>query len=418
MKVLVNAYAVSPNMGSEPGMAWNWCVNLARHCELYIITEGEFRDRIEATLPNIPQGVNMHFYWNPIGGDDEIQCDKIRQMCWNQGDWRFYKYYKDWQKRTAEIAREICKEEKIDVLHQLNMIGFREPGYLWQVSKETGIPFVWGPVDAKEAFPMAYANSASLKTKLFLRLKNIITKYQLQYDRRVRAAVNQASCVISASGNSVTSFKKYFGIESPLLNETGCHVVKDEGIEVDTTTKNTFDILWVGKMDFRKQLGLALRGVAMAYHPDVRLHIVGSGNIKSYLYEAEKLGIADNCVIHGGVSHEEVQAIMQKSDVFLFTSVAEGTPHVVLEAIANGLPIVCFDTCGQGDCVNDKVGIKIPLSTPDQSVKDFAEKIEYLYVHREVLAQMSENCKQRAEELSWERKAEQMVRLYEKAINK
>ena len=30
-------------------------------------------------------------------------------------------------------------------------------------------------------------------------------------------------------------------------------------------------------------------------------------------------------------------------------------PHVVLEAIANNLPVVCFDTCGQGDAVNDKV---------------------------------------------------------------
>ena len=416
MKVLINAYACSPNMGSEPGMAWNWCVNLARHCELYIITEGEFQERIEATLPNLSQGANMHFYWNPIGGDDEIQCDKIRRMCWNQGDWRFYKYYKDWQKRTAEIAKEICREEKIDVLHQLNMIGFREPGYLWKVSKETGIPFVWGPVDAKERFPMEYTTDAPSMTRLKLRLKNAITWWQLKHDRRVHEAVNQASCVISASGNSVTSFKKYFSIESPLLNETGCHVVNEEGIEVDATNKSTFDIIWVGKMDFRKQLGLALRSVAMAYHPYIRLHIVGSGNIKSYLYEAEKLGIADNCVIHGSVSHEEVQAIMQKSDVFLFTSVAEGTPHVVLEAIANRLPIVCFDTCGQGDCVNDEVGIKIPLSTPNQSVKDFAEKIEYLYVHREVLAQMSENCKQRAEELSWERKAEQMVELYKEVI--
>ena len=43
MRIIVNAYACSPDMGSEPGMAWNWCVNLAKHCELFIITEGEFR---------------------------------------------------------------------------------------------------------------------------------------------------------------------------------------------------------------------------------------------------------------------------------------------------------------------------------------------------------------------------------------
>lgn len=56
ISVLINAYACSPNMGSEPGMAWNWCVNLANYCELHIITEGEFRDTIEAILPTLPQG--------------------------------------------------------------------------------------------------------------------------------------------------------------------------------------------------------------------------------------------------------------------------------------------------------------------------------------------------------------------------
>lgn len=77
LSILVNAYACSPNMGSEPGMAWNWCINLANHCELYIITEGEFKGKIEAVLPTLPQGKNMHFYYNPVS-------DEIRKMCWNQ----------------------------------------------------------------------------------------------------------------------------------------------------------------------------------------------------------------------------------------------------------------------------------------------------------------------------------------------
>lgn len=56
MKILINAYACSPGMGSEPGMAWNWVSNLAKFCELYIITEGEFRDRIEEVVPTLEQG--------------------------------------------------------------------------------------------------------------------------------------------------------------------------------------------------------------------------------------------------------------------------------------------------------------------------------------------------------------------------
>lgn len=410
LKILVNSYACSPDMGSEPGMGWNWCVNLAHYCELYIITEGEFRDKIEAAIPMLECGRNMHFYFNQVS-------ERVRKMCWNQGDWRFYRYYKEWQKKTAEMAREICTNEKIDILHQLNMIGFREPGYLWEVSQETNIPFVWGPVDAKESFPMAYAMGASVKMKGFLMLKNIITKWQLKYAVRVHKAAKTANIVFSASSNSVNSFRKYFSIKSPLVNETGTYpsVLHEEARKKEF--KQSFDILWVGKTDFRKQLSLALRSLAATHLYDIRLHIVGGGRMDCYLDIAKKLGIANNCIIHGIINHGEVLRLMKESDLLLFTSIAEGTPHVVLEAIANQLPVLCFDTCGQGDSVNEEVGIKIPLTNPHQSVKDFAEKIEYLYNHRNALQQMSENCKVRAEELSWENKAKRVVAYYKNILN-
>ena len=405
LKILINAYACSPNMGSEPGMAWNWVSNLAKFCELYIITEGEFREKIEEVVPTLEHGKNMHFYYNPVSED-------IRTMCWNQGDWRFYKYYREWQWKTYLMAKEICSSEHIDVLHQLNMIGFREPGYLWKLSKENGVPFVWGPVDAKDKFPVAYLDGASIKTKLFMRLKNFLTGIQLRYSGRVLKAAHQASVVFSASSNSQRSFKKYMRIDSPLLNETGCYV--QEHPVTDKSKKETFDVLWVGKMDFRKQLALALQTMTSIGNNKFRLHIVGGGNSAFYQQMAEGLGIADQCVWHGAVSHDEVQKLMQASDVFFFTSVAEGTPHVVLEAIGNNLPVVCFDTCGQGDAVNDKVGRKVALSNPAQSATDFAKLLNNLEHDRKLLKQLSENCKQRQNELSWEEKAQTMVEWYKK----
>lgn len=405
IKILINAYACSPGMGSEPGMAWNWVSNLAKFCELYIITEGEFREKIEAVVPMLEQGKNMHFYYNPVS-------EEIRKMCWNQGDWRFYKYYREWQWKTYLMAKEICSSEHIDVLHQLNMIGFREPGYLWKLSKENGVPFVWGPVDAKDKFPVAYLDGASIKTKLFMRLKNFLTGIQLRYSGRVLKAAHQASVVFSASSNSQRSFKKYMRIDSPLLNETGCYV--QEHPVTDKSKKETFDVLWVGKMDFRKQLALALQTMTSIGNNKFRLHIVGGGDSAFYQQMAEGLGIADQCVWHSMVSHDEVQKLMQASDVFFFTSVAEGTPHVVLEAIGNNLPVVCFDTCGQGDAVNDKVGRKVALSNPAQSAADFAKLLNDLEHDRNLLKQLSENCKQRQTELSWEEKAKTMVEWYEK----
>ena len=404
LSILINAYACSPGMGSEPGMAWNWCVNLAKHCELHIITEGEFRDKIEAVVPTLPQGKNMHFYYNPVS-------DEIRKMCWNQGDWRFYKHYKEWQGKTYEMARDICRHTHIDILHQLNMIGFREPGYLWKISD---VPFVWGPVDAKEKFPVAYLAGAGLKIQLFMKLKNFLTGIQLRYSQRVHQAVERASVVVSASSNSQQAFKKFFHIDSPLLNETGCYV--QEHPIIDKTQKDTLDVLWVGKMDFRKQLGLAIQSIAKTANPRIKLHIVGGGDSVPYQTLAKELNIDKQCKWHGTITHNEVLRIMQKSDVFLFTSVAEGTPHVVLEAIGNNLPVLCFNTCGQGDSVNEKVGHKIELTNPQQSIKDFAEALNRFENNRNLLKTYSINCKARQLELSWDNKAKQMVELYTKII--
>ena len=407
LRILINAYACSPNMGSEPGMAWHWVSHLAHHCELHIITEGEFREQIEAVVPTLPQGRNLHFHYNPVS-------EEIRRMCWNQGDWRFYKYYRQWQWKTYLMAKELCQTEHIDILHQLNMIGFREPGYLWRLSWETGVPFVWGPLDAKDKFPVAYLQGADLKTRLFMRLKNFLTVVQLRYSRRVSHAARQASVVFSASSNSQYSFRKYLGVGSPLLNETGCYV--QERPLVDKSRKATFDVLWVGKMDFRKQLALALRSIAATNSPQMRLHIVGGGHAEPYQCLADDLGIGSRCVWHGMVSHAQVQDLMRDADVLLFTSVAEGTPHVVLESIGNNLPVVCFDTCGQGDVVNSKVGRKIPLSHPQQSVQDFARLLNELEHDRGLLGQLAANCKERQAQLSWEKKAQTMVAYYEKCV--
>lgn len=406
IKVLVNAYACSPNMGSEPGMAWNWCVHLAEHCELHIITEGEFREKIEETLPNVPYGQNMHFYYNEVS-------PKVRKMCWNQGDWRFYWHYKKWQKKTYQIAKEIIAKENIDIIHQLNMIGFREPGYLW---KFDNIPFVWGPINAKEGFPYNYLKGASIKTKLFIILKNFLTQLQLRFSKRVKEAIKKSSFVIAASKDSANSIKKFYKKNAIIINETGLRNTKNNEVKVFSSEK--LKLLWVGRFIFSKQLMLALKIVSILDKDKFTLNIVGGEKNEELKYQtlAKKLNINAMCVWHGKVSNEEVNVLMQNSDMLLFTSVFEGTPHVVLEAINNNLPIVCFDTCGQADIVNENIGIKIPLSDPKISTRDFKKTLDYFYDNRKNLQTLSLNCDTRKKELSWSNKAKQVINLYKKSI--
>lgn len=412
LKVLINAYACSPGMGSEPGMAWNWVKNLAKFCELYIITEGEFWEKIEAAVPTLEQGGNMHFYYNPVS-------DEIRKMCWNQGDWRFYKYYRQWQWKTYLMAKGICEKERIDVLHQLNMIGFREPGYLWKLSKENGVPFVWGPIGGLKQFPTAYLKEAGLKMQLFMRLKNFLNIWQLKHEKRVDEALKTAKLLISSIPDSYRALKKYKGLESMVIPETGCFLSED--ISTSRFDTEEFHIMWVGKFDFRKQLPLALQAVALAKNPKLKLDVYGSGSVDQVEMAkrmGEELGISQQVIWYGNQKNDVVMEAMRKAQLFFFTSVNEDTSTVVLEAVSNRLPVVCFDACGMSAVIDASVGRKIALSQPSQSAHDFARILNELEGNRALLKQLSENCRQRQMEHSWEVKARKVVEEYKRIVGK
>ena len=412
MNILINAYACAPNMGSEPGMAWNWIINLARYCRVFVITEGEWRYEIERELEKLPQKESITFYFSPVS-------PRIRKMCWNQGDWRFYFYYKKWQKEALEIAKNITVENQIEIIHQLNMIGFREPGYLWKLNK----PFIWGPIGGMKNFPLKYLIGSDPKMMFFMVIKNVINNFQIKYDGRVKLAVNNSKILISAIPETQFALLKHYNKQSILIPETGTYDKTDFYREEDFFIKNkTFDLLWVGKFDFRKRLDLAVKTLSTLKHlKNIRLRIVGSGTrhqIKKYQALTKKLGIEDMVVWEGLLPNRKVMEIMQNSHLFFFTSVSEDTSTVVLEAISNHLPVLCFNTCGFGPIVDSSVGVKIELKDPKLSVKEFSSEIESLYNNRSNLIRFSNNCAEKKRNISWDVKALQMVELYKASINK
>ncbi len=408
INVLINAYACSPGMGSEPGMAWNWCVYLAKHCKLHIITEGEFKDKIEEFLPLIPYNENLKFYYLPVS-------ENVRKMCWNQGDWRFYLHYGAWQKRALRLALEVMQTNRIDVVHQLNMIGFREPGFLWQIPN---VPFVWGPINAKEGVSLKYLAGAGIRNLLFIGLKNMITRLQLAYSPRVKRAVDRAAFIVAASTDSANAIKKFHKRVPVLINEAGCEVSTFDN-NLREFYNSTLNVLWIGRFILTKQLILAFETIKVLKKLDIKLHIVGGSTSEEeeWKQRAFKLGISEKLVWYGKVPREHVQLLMLKNHLLFFSSIAEGTPHAVLEAINAHLPVLCFETCGQGDVVTSDVGIKIPLNTPKESVRLFSEKLSFLYHNRNVLIRMSANCIERKKVLTWDSKGELMLGLYNKCAN-
>ena len=401
LKILVNAYAVSPNRGSEPGMGWNWCIRLARECELSIITEGEFREEIERVLPTLPQASNMHFHYLPVS-------DRVRRMCWNQGDWRFYYHYRCWQKRALALAREICRNERIDIIHQLNMVGFREPGFLWKIE---GPRYIWGPIGGMALAPIQYFREASWRERFRMRCKNLFNRIQRRFSFRVIRSIRRADVVLCATKEEERLVSGYHKGNAVLVNETG---TSDLCKPVDRSNPSV-RLIWVGRFIPSKQLGLALKVLSQLEDVPVILDIVGTGDKSQVAYYqnlADRQGVSPKVRWHGQVGHSEVGELMDQSDIFLFTSVVEATSTVTMEAISHGLPVVCFDTCGFGPLVEPGMGIKIPLGTPEDSVGLFASAIRKLVDDPALRTRMSQACYQKSPELSWDSKIKRVLSFY------
>ena len=87
---------------------------------------------------------------------------------------------------------------------------------------------------------------------------------------------------------------------------------------------------------------------------DIGLVIVGDGSLRTELEEkTQSFGIIDRVYFAGQRSKDETLALMAGSDIFVLNSSYEGLPHVVLEAMSLGLPVVATAVGGTPEVVQD-----------------------------------------------------------------
>jgi len=106
---------------------------------------------------------------------------------------------------------------------------------------------------------------------------------------------------------------------------------------------------------------------------------------------------------------KDIDVINAGSDIIALTSMNEGTPVSVIEALASGKGVVCTDVGGVKDVVDDgKTGL---LS--DQNPEMFAKKIKELAINREFRLQMAANGKNFAlKNYSYQRLVKEVEELY------
>ena len=105
-------------------------------------------------------------------------------------------------------------------------------------------------------------------------------------------------------------------------------------------------ILYAGKLDSSKGVPWLLRSLEQVDAP-WHLHLVGAGSgPEKDLCLQLAAGHGQRVTVHGVLSHEELGALMRRSDIFVLPSFFEGLPLVLLEAMACGCRIVTTDLPG------------------------------------------------------------------------
>jgi glycosyltransferase involved in cell wall biosynthesis len=165
--------------------------------------------------------------------------------------------------------------------------------------------------------------------------------------------------------------------------------------------RNIFQVIYAGQLTQRKGLSYLLRAYQAFARPDTRLTLVGSR-----VGGPEPLQPFQHLFTH--VPHQTRPALADRyrsAHVFVFPTLVEGMPLVVLEAMACGVPVIVTAN-GPADIVRDGVDGFI---VPQRSAQAVHEKLELLYTNPGLCEAMGRHAAERAREFSWAAYARQAI---------
>jgi glycosyltransferase involved in cell wall biosynthesis len=170
----------------------------------------------------------------------------------------------------------------------------------------------------------------------------------------------------------------------------------------------------VGRVVPRKATPQLMRVLAAADARDLYLILVGDGpDLAAVRRLATELGVSDRVRLLGHVSEQHKYQALSISDLFVSTSQHEGFGLVYLEAMAFGLPIVCYDRGGQTDFLATPTTGRVVLLN---DMEAFTRAVMDLYRSREMRAAISRHNLVRVEDFFIERCAERYEVLFENTL--
>lgn len=351
MKILLSAFAFAPNVGSEPGVGWRWAAELARYHEVTVVTDVTRRALVEADHVQLPPNVRV-VYFRP---------GWLRAVPLNSTTAQLL--YTAWQFGLLRLVRRLHCEQDFDLAIHCTYGVFRHPSFLGYL----GIPFVFGPLGGGEDAPLALKRSIRGREKIKELLRPLLNKAAL-FDPFLWAAYARSTLILTKTEDTRLALPWPFRHRAIVYPEIGIDTHEDIRAQARQPGE-PLRVLFAGRLLGWKGAHLAIRAVAQAVALGVQVEftLLGKGPFEAELRRvANELGIQDSIRWLSYLPQQELFALYQSMHCLLFPSLHDSSGNVVLEAQANGLPVICLDLGGPVTLVTSETAIVVATHKQDE----------------------------------------------------
>lgn len=398
--ILIMTYAVSPYRGSEYSVAWNYITYMSRYHNLtvlYGMSDNHMGDN-ESLRSWLAKNELPHVRFIYVAPNKRANwlnwCNRHDIMVYT-----FYFAFTVWQKCAYKVAKRLTETEYFDLVHNVGPIGYREPGYLWKL----GLPYVWGPMGGANNSPIALMKRLPWIGKLKYGFRTFANSIQVRFNRRLKKALKNTDVLLTATSENQRIFKTLYGKDSICVPEN-C-ITDNLHLNITKFDDNRkFHLLVIARLDAGKNIGLLLEALTLLEHKQlVHIDIVGEGPLEEVLQRFAQLNNIENLISwHGQLARTEVVKMYDMAHLHIITSISEGNPTTIWEAMACGVPTLSFDHCGMHDTLQDGAGILIPIaSTYEENVKAIAHAIDNFVTSPVLVKELAENTVKRAQQYTW-----------------
>lgn len=411
------AYAISPFRGSEYAVAWNYVTYMSKENDLTILYG--MSDNHMGETHTLDKFLKENSF--PHVRFIEIKPNKLANLLnWpnrhNLLVYTFYYAFAEWQKCAYKMAKNLIQNEHFDLIHNVGPIGYREPGYLWKL----GLPYVWGPVGGANNVPWQLMKPMPLTGKLKQAFRNVANTIQFHTKRRLKQALKATDVLLTATSENQRKFWEAYHKKSICLPE---NCITDN-ITLDESKFNNpsyYRFIVIGTLDARKSVITLLKALTQVKQRNLlRIDIVGDGPLRVSLQRYASVHGIDNLITwHGQLPRNEAVKVFNSAHMHIITSVSEGNPTTIWEAMSYGVPTMSFDHCGMHDTLCKKCGILIPIAKHYEGcVGAVASAIEDLLGHPYRFRQLAEGVVGCAKCYTWNKREKFLNQLYDQLLIK